>query len=208
MKGLSLFANRKLRVAALLGLILLGIFVRWGNVPVGIQAIELILNPVIHKESADRHAKRYGEDPLFITAVMKVESNFVKNAKSPRGAIGLMQIMPNTALEMARELGVKKFETADLEEPDTNILIGTYYISKLRKEFDSDDILVLCAYNAGGKNARDWLKEKNKKTLEFRDIKFPETRKFVKDVLSTYKLLKRLQVWRERIVRLSNRKAA
>lgn len=195
-------------VATAVGLILLGLFVQWGNVPVGIQAIELMLNPVIQRDIVERHAQRFGEDPLFVTAVMKVESNFIKSAKSPRGAIGLMQVMPSTAEEMAEELGLKNYTSADLEAPETNILVGTYYLSKLRKEYDSDNILLLAAYNAGGKNVREWLKKKNRKSLDIKDIEFAETRKFVKEVLGTYRLLKRLQVWRDRIVQWRNRKAA
>ncbi len=169
--------NPKRLAAFAVGLILLGLFVQWGNVPVGIQAVELMLNPIIQRDIVERHARRFGEDPLFVTAVMKVESNFVKSAKSPRGAVGLMQVMPSTAEEMAEELGLKEYSTADLEAPETNILVGTYYLSKLRKEYDSDDIQVLAAYNAGGKNVREWMKKRNKKTLDAKDIEFAETRK-------------------------------
>ncbi len=202
------FSKHKRFGTLILVLMVIALFVQWGKVPVGIQAVELMLNPVIHKDVVDRHAKRFGEDPLFITAVMKVESNFIKSAKSPAGAIGLMQVMPGTAQEMAEELGLKDYTVAQLEAPDTNILVGTYYLSKLRKEYDSDSILLLAAYNAGGKNVREWLKESKARSLEIKEIQFPETRKFVKDVLSTYQLLKRLQVWRERVIRWSNRKGA
>ena len=142
MKWIFPFFYPKRLAILLVGLMLAGIFIQWRNAPIGVQVFDLLVNPMIHKESVDHYARRYGEDPLFITAVMKVESNFSKKAKSARGAIGLMQIMPNTALEMAKELDVKDFKPEDLKEPDTNIMLGTYYISKLRKEFDADNILL------------------------------------------------------------------
>lgn len=187
-------------------LILVGVFIRWGQVPVGIQTLELFIRPVIQKESVDRYAKLYNEDPLFITSVIKVESNFLKHARSPRGAMGLMQIMPATGAEMAKELEIKNFTPESLADPKINIRIGTYYLSKLRRELGPDSVAVLAAYNAGGKNAREWMK--NKKTLDVDDIEFPETRKFVAEVLSTHRLLQRLQMWRDKIVNFSKPKAA
>lgn len=191
---------RRLIFALILTVIVLGAALKWGNIPAGIRAVETLLNPVFHKEIINRYAGIYKEDPLFVTAVIKVESNFLKGAKSPRGAMGLMQIMPNTAKEIARELKIKNFEETQLENPEINIRFGFHYLSKLRKEFGDDDVTVLGAYNAGRKNVRDWLKQSKKSSLTIEEIEFAETRNFVKEVLVTYRWLKRFQKWRSRIL--------
>ena len=165
----------------------------------GIRAIEYVLKPVFHKEIINRYAGEYKEDPLFVTSLIKVESNFLRRAKSRKGALGLMQIMPKTAQETAKELQVKSY---DLKDPETNIRFGIHHLSKLKREFGNDPVTILGAYNAGSKNVREWLKEKNKRNLEIQDIEFLETRNFVENVLSTYEWLKRIQKWRNRIIRL------
>lgn len=180
--------SRRLFAAVFLLVLLSAILFLWGN----------LLNPVFHKEIVKRYAALYKEDPLIGMAVIKVESNFFRKAKSPRGAIGLMQIMPHTAKEIAFELKIANFKDSDLEDPELNIRFGFHHLSKLRKEF-GDDVTVLSAYNAGSKNVREWLKQKNKKALEIDDIEFAETKNFVQDVLAAYQWLKRFQRWRDRI---------
>jgi soluble lytic murein transglycosylase len=164
----------------------------WGDVPAGIRIAEAVVFPVLEKDTVRKYALEYGEDPLLALAVIKVESNFVKRAKSPRGAVGLMQLMPNTAKEIAQELKYKDFDAGQLEDPETNIRFGLHHLSKLRREF-GDDITVLAAYNAGGKNARDWLKASYSEHLRIQDIGFPETRKFAEDVLTTRRWLGKLK---------------
>ena len=159
----------------------------------GIRAIESLVRPVIHKELVNRYAGIYKEDPLFVTALIKVESNFIRKAKSSRGAVGLMQIMPMTGSEIAAELKVPGYGPGDLERPEVNIRFGFHYLSKLRKEFGEDDVAVLAAYNAGPKNAREWISQSRSVRLAFSGIPFPETRRFAEDVLSTYGWLKRLR---------------
>jgi len=93
-----------------------------------------------------------GLQPL-IKAVIKQESGGKKNAVSKKGARGLMQIMPGTAKEIARELGVEDYDLAD---PDTNILFGTHYLKKMLRLFDGDAELALAAYNAGPGKVKEW----------------------------------------------------
>lgn len=87
-------------------------------------------------------------------AVIFQESRGKSNAKSAKGALGLMQIMPATAKEIARELGVKEY---DLKDPETNKRFGTHYLDKMLKIFKKPD-LALAAYNAGPGNVRAWMK--------------------------------------------------
>jgi soluble lytic murein transglycosylase len=139
------------------------------------------VGPIFHVDHVERHAKAHGFDPLFVTALVRVESSFARSARSPRGAVGLMQIMPETGYDMARRLGLKA-EEVNLEDPDTNIRLGVYYLSVLRSEFGDDRVALLAAYNAGPKNAREWRKAG---PLTVETIPFPETRALIERVNRT-----------------------
>ena len=89
-----------------------------------------LLRPVFHADSINRYSAQYGLDPLLVTSIVKVESNFLKRARSSVGAIGLMQLLPSTARELAPELGYTDPSKIDLENPDINIRFGTLYIKK------------------------------------------------------------------------------
>ena len=152
-----------------------------------------IIRPVLHKDTVNKYCGEYKLDPLFVTAIIKVESNFMRNARSKKGAIGLMQIMPATARELAAELGYSSFDDEHLRIPDTNIELGMYYISKLNNEFNDNKILVLASYNAGLGNVFSWLAEVDRVTFQIDDIPFTETREYVTKVLRLYKWLKEIQ---------------
>ena len=190
------------RLIFLLLLLFLGLLflARRGQVPAGMRAVESLLFPVFHKDAIARYAAQYQEDPLLLTSVIKVESNFFRKARSHRGAVGLMQIMPNTGREIAQDLKLKDFKLSDLEDPETNIHIGAYHLARLRREFGDHDRTILAAYNAGSKNAKDWVKKSGRADLDVDDIEFYETRKFVLDVLGTRRWLARLQDWRNRVL--------
>jgi soluble lytic murein transglycosylase len=179
----------------------LAAMLKWGDLSGAVRVLESLVKPVVHKEIINRACGLYKEDPLFIMSIIKVESNFLKGAKSSRGAMGLMQLMPATAREIAHELRMRGFKESDLENPETNIMFGVYYVGKLRKEFGDDDMTVLAAYNAGRKNVQDWLKTSRTRTIEIKNIEFIETQNFVGDVLSGYAWLKRLQQWKGRITK-------
>ncbi|MCP4642814.1 MAG: lytic transglycosylase domain-containing protein [bacterium] len=87
-----------------------------------------------------RYSKKYGLRESLVYAVIKVESNFSREATSKKGASGLMQLMPGTA----RDMGV-----TDINDPAQNIAGGTQYLSKLLKLFDGNEKLALAGYNAG-----------------------------------------------------------
>lgn len=121
--------------------------------------------------SIDKHINeysfKYGLDPDLIRAVIKVESNYNPKAVSPKGAIGLMQLMPSTA----KLMGVK--DPYNIEE---NIYGGCKYLKFLLEEFSGDLKLALAAYNAG-----------KEKVLQYRGIPpYEETVKYVKNVLKIY----------------------
>jgi len=109
----------------------------------------------------------FGIDPHFIRAIIKAESGFDHRAVSTKGAQGLMQLMPETADDMAVE---------DPFDPEENIFGGTRYVSLLLKRFKNDKILALAAYNAGPETVES-----------FNGVPpFPETEAFVKKVMAYY----------------------
>ncbi len=175
--------------------------IKWGDLSGAVRLLESLARPVLQKEVINRYCGLYKEDPYFIMSIIKVESNFLRGAKSRRGAAGLMQLMPATAQEIAKELRMNGYTPASLENPEVNIQFGTYYVSKLRRELGDNDLLVLAAYNAGKKNVLEWMKDSGTKNLEPKDLEFIETRNFANDVLWNYQWLKRWQKLRLKMIK-------
>ena len=147
------------------------------------------LYPFPYRTQVENYSARWKVDKFLAIAVMKVESNFSEAAHSQSGAVGLMQIMPETAAWIAYQLGEDADEIADdiknLREPETNIRYGTWYLAELEDEFRGNDVLALAAYNAGRGNVREWM-EQNHWGENFSDvdeIPYAETRDYVKRVL-------------------------
>ena len=103
-------------------------------------------------------SKKYGYDPLLLTAVIITESSFNNWARSNRGAHGLMQIRPATGRELAAEVPVQWQGTLSLYDPETNITLGAYYLNKLFLRF-GDLGLALEAYNHGPSRLKGYLKK-------------------------------------------------
>ena len=102
--------------------------------------------------------KKYGYDPLLLTAVIITESSFNNWARSSRGALGLMQIRPATGKELATEVSVQWRGTSSLYDPEINIALGAYYLNKLLLHF-GDLGLALEAYNHGPSRLKGYLKK-------------------------------------------------
>ena len=103
-------------------------------------------------------SKKYGYDPLLLTAVIITESSFNNWARSNRGALGLMQIRPATGKELAAEVSVQWQGTRSLYNPETNIALGAYYLNKLYLHF-GDLGLALEAYNHGPSRLKGYLEK-------------------------------------------------
>ena len=120
-------------------------------------------------------------NPAMISAIVFTESRFDTLAKSHKGSLGLMQIMPETGAGVARELNWQDFSSKDLLDPDKNLRVGIRYISYLKRQFNNNDYLALASYNAGLRNVNNWVAEGtwdgNKVRIE--QIPFPETRKYL-----------------------------
>ena len=149
-----------------------------------------VLRPVFFSDKIDLYSEKYGVDPLLVISIIKTESNFKKTARSVDGALGLMQLMPATAKELSQELGFKIFTSTDLVNPELNIQLGIYYISKLSKEFNNNEILTLAAYNAGKGKVEQWYMLNPMLEVDVSDIPYAETREYIKSVQSNYKWLK------------------
>ncbi len=125
-------------------------------------------------------------DASWLYAIARQESAFSPDAKSSAGALGLMQLMPGTAKDSARELGLK-VRKADLLQPETNIELGSNYLKTLLKKFEGNRILATTAYNAGPHRVKKWL-ETTQNNLPFdawiETIPFRETRSYVQNVLA------------------------
>lgn len=172
-----------------LAVLIIGIIV--GIILIRNNAFWSIIGVPLHKDIINKYSGEYKFDPLFIMSIVKAESNFQKRAKSHRGAIGLMQLLPSTAEELATELGIENFSEEMLEIPDINIRLGFHYLDKLRTIFGNRKIDMLVAYNAGLLRTFEWRQGKDHLTME--DIKFDETRNFVNEVLTNYEKLKKVQ---------------
>ena len=105
-----------------------------------------------------RESKKYGHDPLFLTALILTESSFDNRARSKRGALGLMQIRPNTGVALAEETKLEWKGQLTLFDPASNIALGAYYLNKLIQRF-GDISLALEAYNYGPTKLTRYLKK-------------------------------------------------
>jgi soluble lytic murein transglycosylase len=99
------------------------------------------------------------ENSSMIHAIIRQESGFVRSALSSAGAVGYMQVMPDTARLVARDLGIRYSKRKLSRDIDYNIKIGSHYIKTLLDKFDGSELLAIAAYNAGPNNAYRWIEE-------------------------------------------------
>ena len=138
------------------------------------------LYPLKYEKLILEAADEYGVDPYLVAAVAKAESGFDRDARSSVGAVGLMQLMPDTAEWIQRQPDWRGGVVADLTEAEGNLHLGAYYLAFLTELFDGDVRMTLAAYNAGQGNVAGWLRDAGTPdTLGAEDIPFPETREFV-----------------------------
>jgi len=135
---------------------------------------------VIRTQAAAKHL-----DPALIAAVIYAESKF-EPRPSPAGAEGLMQVEPSTAYFLAGLSGGVRFTASDLATPSVNVAYGSYYLRYLLDHYGGDLMLALAAYNAGLTNVDAWVAhaQSNGESLTEDSIPFPETREYVRRVLS------------------------
>lgn len=131
--------------------------------------------------------KRSDLDPLLLLSVMKQESGFDAQALSHSGAVGLMQMIPPTAEDVKRELGLKVEVPKDLNDPATNVKFCAYYLAKLLKNFSGSVPLALAAYNAGPKRITQFIAAHGPLTDTWVDeLPWSEPSFYVKSILKNY----------------------
>lgn len=146
--------------------------------------------PIEYKEEIRTHASAYEVDPFLVAAIIRVETNFQPSMESKKGALGVMQLMPNTAQWIMEQAHLDNMSLETVKhEIDPNIQIGTWYLRQLNRQFGGNNVAVIAAYNAGPGNVKSWLSSgKWDGTLEdVKDIPFGETRHYVQRVLYYYK---------------------
>lgn len=139
------------------------------------------------------YSQKYGVPETLIFSVIRTESSFDSGAVSSVGAVGLMQLLPDTFTWLTDEILFEHLETGMLYDPETNIRYGTYYLSRLYDRYGRWD-LALAAYNGGPGNVDKWLADDNYADGEggLRRIPFKETRQFVKKVTDAWDMYERL----------------
>jgi soluble lytic murein transglycosylase len=145
-----------------------------------------VIYPLEYWDSIRRYAAARELDPYLVAALIGQESTFDPEIRSAANAWGLMQIVPSTGRRLARSLGIPRFRTAMLTQPDLNIRLGTTYFARLVDQFGAEH-LALASYNAGESRVVRWIAERpGLERDEFiDDIPFPETQNYVKRILGT-----------------------
>ena len=151
------------------------------------EAVRDILYPLAHWHIVKETSDRYGVDPFIILSIMREESRFDAQARSQAGALGLMQMMPQTAYAIDKKVNLNIKSHDHIFDIKANINLGSYYITSLLKEFGSLPPAI-AAYNAGEEVVRKWQKAGNYKSLDefIEDIPYEETKSYTKRVITTY----------------------
>lgn len=140
--------------------------------------------PFKHGDIIEKCSEKYGLEPEFICAVINAESRFNEDVQSEKGAMGLMQIMPDTAQWAVKQMGYENFDFRDINKPDVNIEIGCWVLDFLLKQFNGNEELAAAAYNAGIGNVKKWLGSMdysyNGESLH--SIPYGETQRYVRKI--------------------------
>ncbi len=149
---------------------------------------------VPHRAALLREAKKNKIDPRFLLAIMKQESSFRANAKSPAGARGLLQLVYDTALKYNKKAGYPNLQPDDLYSPAVSIAIASQYVSELKTEFGGLYEAIAAGYNGGEDNAMRWLNRSKPKEagIFVSEIGFAETKNYVFKVMNNYRAYREL----------------
>lgn len=200
-------AKNKNHVPFILVVVLLGLAIL---IPVVLLVVSSILTngaakklnesmyPIKYENYVEEAAELYGVDKCLVYGVIRTESNFNSEAVSGAGAIGLMQIMPETFtwLQNYRTDFMPEviLESDELYDPQTNIDYGVYLLSYLLDLYNGNTSLAICAYNAGYGNVDEWLANGtiSEWNVTAEDIPFPETSNYLTKVTSATEMYREL----------------
>jgi soluble lytic murein transglycosylase len=144
--------------------------------------------PQAYEREVIDSSSKFGVPPELVWGVMRQESHFRRTIRSPVGATGLMQLMPYTADKVAALIGLNNYKVEMLEDPKTNVDLGTRYLKRLTNKFSNKYPLVVAAYNAGPHRVDAWLKTFGHLDMDefIEHIPFLETRLYVKKVTQNF----------------------
>jgi soluble lytic murein transglycosylase len=142
--------------------------------------------PLPWREVFRQHAGNAGVNDSWAYGIARSESLFMRDIRSSAGAIGVMQLMPETGRLTAREIQLPWSGTATLTDSETNIRLGTHYLGKMFTRFEDNRVLATAAYNAGPTRVEAWLPESDNldPRIWIENIPFNETRGYVRRVLT------------------------
>jgi peptidoglycan lytic transglycosylase len=142
--------------------------------------------PFQHEDNVNAWSEKHNIDASWTYAIIRRESAFMPDARSSVGAMGLMQLMPNTARQVARQLKVRYRGRYSLLTSNTNIRLGTGYLQRMLNKLESQHVLATAAYNAGPHRVSKWLPETQQMDAIqwIETIPFTETREYVSNVLA------------------------
>jgi soluble lytic murein transglycosylase len=130
-------------------------------------------------------AQNQSLDDAWVYGLMRQESRFITSAKSNVGASGLMQLMPATAKWVAKKIGLRDYNHSQVNNTETNVLLGTSYMRLVMENLDNHPVLASAAYNAGPGRAKKWRADRPLEGAIYAEtIPFSETRDYVKKVMS------------------------
>ena len=142
--------------------------------------------PTDFHDAVGKAAARQALSPATVYAFIRKESAFMADARSPKGALGLMQILPRTGRMLMRENGKRLERNSQLLAPELNVDLGTYYIRSLLSKSGESLVLAAASYNAGPHRVRSWLPEDGEleAAVWIDNIPFTETRRYVRRLLA------------------------
>jgi soluble lytic murein transglycosylase-like protein len=156
-----------------------------------------LMYPFAFRDIVDPMAQAAGVDPFLVLSIMRAESAYDPDARSVVGARGLMQIMPFTAIRIARMMLHPSFSLGDLHRAEVNIGYGAFYIKKLMDYYGGNPMLAVAAYNGGPTSVDRWLSQYGDLEIDelIESMSFRETRRYVKTVFRNYDNYKR--IWQQ-----------
>ncbi len=141
--------------------------------------------PTPYQDLLRARAREFDVDDAWLFGLVRQESRFNATARSPVGAAGLMQVMPDTARWVARKLGLKDWRPATDDTPDENVNFGTFYLKHILTQLDGSPVLASAGYNAGPRRAQGWRAPVPLEGAVYIDtIPFQETRDYVRRVMA------------------------
>ncbi|GAB4344267.1 MAG: transglycosylase SLT domain-containing protein [Cyanophyceae cyanobacterium] len=143
------------------------------------------LYPFPYQDLVVKWSTQRNLNPMLVTALMRQESRFEREIVSVAGAVGLMQVMPATGKWVAPQAGIA---TYDLNNPDDNIALGTWFLDYTHREYDGNSMFAIASYNAGPGNVSQWIRRFGTADLDafVEAIPFGETRGYVESVFENY----------------------